>query len=135
MSELRETRAERGPLFQAVGATLKRQIASGRFAGADVLPGERELSEILRVSRTTPRRAIAGLVAEGVLFHRHRAADAALLDVAEGSAALDIRRIAYLADGRCVECTRSFDRSDACDFVAEPTPSPDARRRGEGPAR
>ena len=255
MSELREARAEHGPLFEAIGATLKREIASGRFAGADVLPGERELSEILRVSRTTLRRAIAGLVEEGVLFHRHgagtfvrrkaphveqalsrltsftedmrsrgfaassreiergvflptpeeammlgvsprdsvfrlarlrladgvpmameRAAvparfiadaahvgkslyaaleaegwrpvralqrlravvlgavDAALLDVPEGSAALDIHRIAYLADGRCVEYTRSFYRSDTYDFVAELTLSPGAGRHGEGPA-
>jgi len=242
MNELREARAEPGPLFEAVGAALKREIASGRFAGLDVLPGERELSELLMVSRTTLRRAIAGLVEEGVLFHRHGAgtfvrrkaphveqalsrltsftedmrsrglaassreiergvflptpeeammlggspresvfrlerlrladgvpmameravvptrflpdpsrvgdslyaalesegwrpvralqrlravvvgaAEAALLEVPEGSAALDIHRIAYLADGRCVEYTRSFYRSDTYDFVAELT--------------
>jgi GntR family transcriptional regulator, N-acetylglucosamine utilization regulator len=242
MGELSEARAERGPLFEAVGATLKREIASGRFAGADVLPGERELCEILRVSRTTLRRAIAGLVEEGVLFHRHGAgtfvrrkaphveqplsrltsftedmrsrgfaassreiergvflptpeeammlgvsprdsvfrltrlrladgvpmameravvptrfladparvadslyaaldaegwlpvralqrlravvldaSEAALLEVPQGSAALDIHRIAYLADGRCVEYTRSYYRSDTYDFVAELT--------------
>ncbi|HEY1942771.1 MAG TPA: GntR family transcriptional regulator [Roseiarcus sp.] len=243
MDELREARAQRGPLFEAVGAALKREIASGRFAGADVLPGERELSEILQVSRTTLRRAIAGLVTEGVLFHRHgagtfvrRAAaphveqalsrltsfsedmrsrglasssreiergvflptpeeammlgvspresvfrwerlrladgvpmameravvplrfladparvgdslyaaleaegwrpvralqrlravvlgaeEASLLEVPKGSAALDIHRIAYLQDGRCVEYTRSFYRSDTYDFVAELT--------------
>ncbi|MGO4872559.1 MAG: GntR family transcriptional regulator [Roseiarcus sp.] len=255
MNELREARAESGPLFEAVGATLKREIAAGRFAAADVLPGERELSEILHVSRTTLRRAIAALVEEGVLFHRHGAgtfvrrrpphveqalsrltsftedmrsrgfvassreiergvflptpdeammlgvsprdsvfrlarlrladgvpmameravvparfigdparvgdslyaaldaegwlpvralqrlravvlggAEAALLDVAEGSAALDIHRIAYLADGRCVEYTRSFYRSDTYDFVAELTLSASARRHGEGAA-
>jgi GntR family transcriptional regulator len=249
MNELREARAERGPLFEAVSAELKREIASGRFAAADLLPGERELSEILRVSRTTLRRAIAGLVEEGVLFHRHGAgtfvrrkaphveqalsrltsftedmrsrgfaassreiergvflptpeeammlgvsprdsvfrltrlrladgvpmameravvpvrflpdpgrvgdslyaaleaegwrpvralqrlravvlgaAEAPLLEVPEGSAALDIHRIAYLADGRCVEYTRSFYRSDTYDFVAELTLSP-----GTGP--
>ena len=54
MNELSEARTERGPLFEAVGATLKREIASGRFASADVLPGERELSEILRVSTEKP---------------------------------------------------------------------------------
>ncbi len=243
MDELREARAQRGPLFEAVGAALKREIASGRFADAGVLPGERELSEILQVSRTTLRRAIAGLVTEGVLFHRHgagtfvrRAAaphveqalsrltsfsedmrsrgfvsssreiergvflptpeeammlgvspresvfrwerlrladgvpmaveravvpirfladparvgdslyaaleaegwrpvralqrlravvlgaeEASRLEVPKGSAALDIHRIAYLQDGRCVEYTRSFYRSDTYDFVAELT--------------
>ncbi|HYA72462.1 MAG TPA: GntR family transcriptional regulator [Roseiarcus sp.] len=49
---------------------MKREIASVRFVGADVLPGERELSEILRVSFTTSRCAIVGLVEERVLFHR-----------------------------------------------------------------
>ena len=44
MDELREARAERRPLFEAVGAALKREIAAGRFADADVLPSERELS-------------------------------------------------------------------------------------------
>ena len=218
MSELREARVERGPLFEAVGATLKREIASVRFVGADVLPGERKLSEILRVSRTTLRRAIVELVEEGGMYDRHGigtfvrrspphveqllsrltsftedmrsrgfaassrefergvllptpeeammlgvsprdsvfrlarlrladgvpttieravalgAADAVPLDVPEGSAALDIHRIAYLADGRCVEYTRSFYRSDTYDFVAELTLSPGAGRHGEGPA-
>jgi GntR family transcriptional regulator len=256
MPELRPSRAERMPLSEAVSAALKREIASGRFAESDVLPGERELSEMLDVSRTTLRRAIAGLVDEGVLVHRHGAgtfvrrspphveqplsrltsftedmqlrglaassrvieqgkylptpeeammlgigpgesvyrlarlrladgvpmaidhatvplrfldgplaaeeslyaalessgfrpvralqrlraiiidaAEAALLEVAQGSPALDIQRIAYLADGRCVEFTRSFYRSDTFDFVAELTLSPSSRQRTEGAAR
>ena len=256
MSELRPSRAERTPLFEAVGAALKREIASGRFTGTDVLPGERELSEMLDVSRTTLRRAIAGLIDEGVLAHRHGAgtfvrrnpphveqplsrltsftedmrlrglaassrvieqgaflptpeeammlgvgpgesvcrlarlrladgvpmaidyaavplrfldravaaeellyaalessgfrpvralqrlraiiigsAEAALLEIAPGSAALDIQRIAYLADGRCVEFTRSFYRSDTFDFVAELTLSSASRQRAEGAPR
>jgi GntR family transcriptional regulator len=256
MPELRPSRAERMPLSEAVSVALKREIAAGRFAETDVLPGERELSEMLDVSRTTLRRAIAGLVDEGVLAHRHGAgtfvrrnpphveqplsrltsftedmqlrglaassrvieqgkylptpeeammlgigpgesvyrlarlrladgvpmaidhatvplrfldgplaaeeslyaalessgfrpvralqrlraiiidaAEAALLEVAQGSPALDIQRIAYLADGRCVEFTRSFYRSDTFDFVAELTLSPNSRQRTEGTAR
>ncbi len=73
MAGLRAMRAERTPLFLSVGAALKREIAVGRFAQADLLPGERELSQMLDVSRTTLRRAIAGLVDEGVLVHRHGA--------------------------------------------------------------
>ena len=73
MAGLRATRTERTPLFASVGAALKREISAGRFARADLLPGERELSEMLDVSRTTLRRAIAGLVDEGVLVHRHGA--------------------------------------------------------------
>lgn len=73
MPERRSNTPSRGPLFQTVGETLKREIESGRFVGADILPGERELSQMLEVSRTTLRRAIAGLVEQGVLIHRHGA--------------------------------------------------------------
>ena len=256
MAELRAGRAERTSLFASVGAALKREIAAGRFAQADLLPGERELSEMLDVSRTTLRRAIAALVDEGVLVHRHGAgtfvrrnpphveqplsrltsftedmrlrglaassraiergtflptpeesmmldialtepvfrlarlrladgapmaieraavplrffgraepegdslyaalasagfrpvraierlravvvgaAEAALLSVAEGAPALNIHRVAYAADGRRVEFTRSIYRSDTYDFVAELTLPPGARTRTEGVAR
>jgi GntR family transcriptional regulator len=256
MPELGPSRAERAPKFEVVGAALKREIASGRFAETDVLPSERELSEMLDVSRTTLRRAIAGLVDEGVLAHRHGAgtfvrrnpphveqplsrltsftedmrlrgltassrviergtflpapeeammlgigpgesvyrlvrlrladgvpmaidyaavplkfldrahapeeslyaalessgfrpvralqrlraviigpAEAAALEIAAGSPALDIERIAYIADGRCVEFTRSFYRSDTFDFVAELTLSQTSRQRADGARR
>src|SRR5271165_4153894 len=256
MAELRAIRADRKPLFANVGAALKREIASGRFAQSDLLPGERELSQMLEVSRTTLRRAIAGLIEEGVLVHRHGAgtfvrhspphveqplsrltsftedmrlrglaasskviergtflptpeesmmldialsetvfrlsrlrladgapmaieraavpvrflgsaggvgdslyaaleaagfrpvravqrlravvigaAEAALLEIPEGSPALDIHRIAYVADGRRVEFTRSTYRSDTYDFVAELTLPPNARQRAEGAQR
>ncbi len=52
--------------------------------------------------------------------------DAALLDLAEGSPALFIERISYLADGRVVEYTRSHYRGDSYDFVAELTLAPEA---------
>jgi GntR family transcriptional regulator len=246
------TMAEASPrltLYSTVGETLKREIASGRFADTEVLPGERELSALLNVSRTTLRRAITDLVADGVLYHRHGAgtfirravprvdqalsrltgftqdmrlrgfvagsrelergaflptpeeammlgvgpnegvirlsrlrlasdvpmaiehavipqryipdpaqigaslydaleardfkpvralqrlravllgdADAELLGVEPKSPALYIQRIAYLADGRCVEFTRSYYRSDTYDFVSELTLAPTARR-------
>ena len=62
-------------------------------------------------------------------------AEAALLEIAAGSAALDIQRIAYIADGRCVEFTRSFYRSDTFDFVAELTLSSASRQSADGAAR
>lgn len=46
-------------------------------------------------------------------------ADAALLEIAPGSAALHIERVGYLASGRVVEFTRSVYRGDTYDFVAE----------------
>ncbi|MGB3028092.1 GntR family transcriptional regulator [Paradevosia shaoguanensis] len=45
--------------------------------------------------------------------------DAKLLDVAPGSASLNIERISYLASGRVIEFTRSIYRGDTYDFVAE----------------
>ena len=60
-------------LYKSIGETLKREIAGGRFAETQVLPGERTLCEMFDISRTTLRRAIVDLVAEGLLFHRHGA--------------------------------------------------------------
>jgi GntR family transcriptional regulator len=240
----------RARLYRSVCDTLKREIADGRFANMEILPGERELAVILDVSRTTLRRAIVELVAEGVLYHRHGAgtfirralprvdqpmsrltgftedmrlrglvagsrelergsflptpeeammlgvglnepvfrlsrlrlasevpmaiehavvpqryigeagaigaslydalearnfkpvralqrlraslladSDAALLGVEPKSPALYIQRIAYLADGRCVEFTRSYYRADTYDFVSELTLSPATRKQ------
>jgi GntR family transcriptional regulator len=236
-------------LYRAVVDALRREIETGRFAETQLLPAERELCELLDVSRTTLRKAIANLIAEGVLFHRqgagtfiHRAtprveqpssrltsftedmrlrgleassrelergvflptpeeammlgvrpnervfrlgrlrladgspmaieraavpirflpeqdsvgaslyealsahgfkptrglqrlratlvdhADAELLGVAPESAALYIQRIAYLADGSCVEFTKSWYRADAYDFVSELTLSLPVRK-------
>jgi len=69
----REGTSARPRLYASVGETLRREIAGGRFADTEILPGERELSTLLEVSRTTLRRAISDLVAEGVLYHRHGA--------------------------------------------------------------
>ena len=61
-----------------------------------------------------PVRALQRLAAANL-----RPADAELLSVAPGSAALKIERVSYLPDGRVIEFTRSFYRGDAYDFVAE----------------
>jgi GntR family transcriptional regulator len=236
-------------LYVAVVDALRREIETGRFAETQLLPAERELCTLLDVSRTTLRKAIADLIAEGVLFHRHGAgtfihratprveqpssrltsftedmrlrgleassrelergvflptpeeatmlgvrpnervfrlgrlrladgspmaiehaavplhylpesdsvgaslyealsargfkpmrglqrlratmisnAEADLLGVAPDSPALYIQRIAYLADGSCVEFTKSWYRADAYDFVSELTLSPPVRK-------
>ena len=66
--------APRGqPLYRAVADTLRLEIEAGRFAESQLLPGERTLCELLEVSRTTLRKAIADLIVQGVLFHRHGA--------------------------------------------------------------
>jgi GntR family transcriptional regulator len=53
--------------------------------------------------------------------------DAQLLQVAVGSAGLNIERTSYLASGRAIEFTRSIYRGDTYDFVAE-------LRLGDAPA-
>lgn len=68
----------------------------------------------LEVSGNRPVRAIQRLAAMTL-----GEADAKLLDVPAGSAALRIERTSYLASGRIIECTRSIYRGDAYDFVAE----------------
>src|SRR6516162_4078688 len=60
-------------LYRAVVDALRREIETGRFAETQLLPAERVLCELLEISRTTLRKAIADLIAEGVLFHRHGA--------------------------------------------------------------
>jgi GntR family transcriptional regulator len=51
-----------------------------------------------------------------------------LLGVEPRSPALHIQRIAYLADGACVEFTKSWYRADTYDFVSELTLSPPLRK-------
>jgi len=60
-------------LYRAVVDALRREIETGRFAETQLLPAERVLCELLDISRTTLRKAIADLIAEGVLYHRHGA--------------------------------------------------------------
>lgn len=61
-----------------------------------------------------PVRALQRLHAVGL-----EPAEAALLQVVPGAAALFIERLSYLADGRAVEFTTSHYRGDLYDFVAE----------------
>ena len=56
--------------FGTALATLRDEVEHGRFRDADMLPGERDLADVLSISRTTLRRVLAGLVAEGLLTHR-----------------------------------------------------------------
>lgn len=63
-----------------------------------------------------PVRALQRLTADNL-----DAADADLLGVPSGTAALAIQRVSFLPDGRPVEFTRSWYRGDAYDFVAELT--------------
>lgn len=53
--------------------------------------------------------------------------EAKLLELPDGSPALFIERVSFLADGRIVEYTRSHYRGDSYDFVAELTLAAEAK--------
>src|SRR5262245_50543119 len=52
---------------------IQAAIRSGALAPGHVLPSERELCRHLALSRVTVRKAISGLVEDGVLIQRHGA--------------------------------------------------------------
>ena len=58
--------------------TLRRRILSGELEDGSMLPGERELSEQLGVSRLTLRSALASLKAEGLIEKVHGAGNRVL---------------------------------------------------------
>jgi GntR family transcriptional regulator len=58
---------EAEPLYQRVMRSIQHDIEAGRLTQGTRLPSERELCERLDVSRVTTRRALAGLVEQGVV--------------------------------------------------------------------
>jgi GntR family transcriptional regulator len=85
---------------------------------ADVLPHPEQVATslyaILRSEGRAPTRAIQRVAAVNLV-----AAEARLLNMAEGAAALRIDRTAYLSSGRPIEFTRGLYRSEIYDFVTE----------------
>lgn len=59
------------PLYHQVEEAIRQAVARGILNPNDALPPERELAETFEVSRITIRKAISGLVSEGVLERRH----------------------------------------------------------------
>lgn len=84
----------------------------------DILPNPTEVTgslyAFLDQSGFRPVRAIQKISAINL-----EAAEADLLDVAEGTAGLRIQRTSYLESGRVAELTRSIYHGEAYDFVAE----------------
>jgi GntR family transcriptional regulator len=58
------------PLYQQLERALRRAIEAGQIAADDALPPERDLATDFGVSRITVRKAIDGLVQEGLLVRR-----------------------------------------------------------------
>lgn len=63
--------SSRQPLYRQVQNVLREAIADRTLPPNDALPAERDLAAAFEVSRITIRKAIAGLVDEGVLDTRH----------------------------------------------------------------
>ncbi|TPW26327.1 GntR family transcriptional regulator [Pararhizobium mangrovi] len=60
-----------GPIYMQLAERMRAAILSGHFDSTSPLPPERELSALIGVSRTTVRKSIDVLVAEGLLDQRH----------------------------------------------------------------
>ena len=61
---------DQGPLYQQVQRALREAIQQRALGPDDALPAERDLASALGVSRITIRKAIDGLVKEGLLVSR-----------------------------------------------------------------
>lgn len=59
------------PLFQRVAGQVQSYVESNRLKPGDRLPGERELCDLLGVSRASVREALRSLQARGVVLVRH----------------------------------------------------------------
>ncbi len=66
-------RPGRGPRYAQLHRHIAAAIQSGALAPDDQLPPERELAEIADVSRVTVRKAVAQLVADGLIEQRQGA--------------------------------------------------------------
>ena len=56
------------PLYRQLANRLEAQIKNGEYQAGDRLPSERELSELLNVSRITARQAIVSLEEDGLIY-------------------------------------------------------------------
>ena len=61
------------PAYLRLREVIRRGVERGELRPGQALPSERELSRSLKLSRVTVRRAIAGLVEDGLLNQRHGA--------------------------------------------------------------
>jgi GntR family transcriptional regulator len=65
--------ADHAPLYRQLQRLLRESIQSQVLSPEDALPAERDLADELGVSRITVRKALDGLVAEGLLTRRQGA--------------------------------------------------------------
>lgn len=65
--------SDRTPMYQQLQRALRDAINARIFVPEDVLPPERDMAEELSISRITVRKALDGLVGEGLLTRRQGA--------------------------------------------------------------
>ena len=66
----RQADAHRAPAYQHLRRALQHAIEHGVLGIGQALPPERELATLMDLSRVTVRKAIAGLVGDGLLVQR-----------------------------------------------------------------
>jgi GntR family transcriptional regulator len=69
----RVTAGSRAPAYLRLRRAIRNSIEHGVAEPGQALPSERDLAQQLTLSRVTVRKAIEGLVADGVLVQRHGA--------------------------------------------------------------
>ena len=60
-------------IYRDLANALRRAIAEGVIGHGDLLPSERDLGELVGISRTSVRKAMDSLVDDGVLIRRQGA--------------------------------------------------------------
>jgi GntR family transcriptional regulator len=63
--------ADDAPLYMRIKRIINSAAASGDLRNGDAIPSERDVAELLNVSRVTVRKAFSELVREGVLNKKH----------------------------------------------------------------
>lgn len=108
------------PVHVQIATWLRSAIARGELAPGDRLPGERELSDLVSVSRMTLRQSLADLEATGEIVRVPGRAGGAF--VAEPRIDVDLTHLTPLTD----QLTRAGRRAGARVLAAEPVvPGPD----------
>jgi len=65
--------ADHAPLYQQLQRALRQAITARVLSPEDALPAERDMAEVFSISRITVRKALDGLVSEGLLIRRQGA--------------------------------------------------------------
>ncbi|MGH8313298.1 MAG: GntR family transcriptional regulator [Gammaproteobacteria bacterium] len=72
-TEFQRSTSLRAPAYMRLQRLLRERLASGALGPGQALPSERDLAAQLAVSRVTVRKALAGLVQDGILVPRRGA--------------------------------------------------------------